>query len=140
MRFQLSDPRGFVSFDIDHNEDLKKLFVGQAKNNRSPFSFEDWSSKSSLPQNQWERIIKEKIGKCNFLVVLVGKNMASATGVVKEIVFAKDQKVPIFGVYVDEANTSNFLPDGLQRSRTINWDWDKIASAIKQMMNEGKNN
>ena len=93
-------PRGFVSFDIDHNEDGKNLFIGQSKNKRTPFSFEDWSSKYSLPQSQWETIIKDKINKCNFVVTLVGKYMASATGVVKEISFAKECDVPVFGVYV----------------------------------------
>ena len=135
----MADPRGFISFDIDHNEDEKILFIGQAKNKKTPFSFEDWSSKSSLPQSQWEKIIKDKINKCNFVVVLVGKNMASAAGVVKEINFAKEGDVPVFGVYVGGANTTSNLPDGLQRNRTIDWDWDKIASAITQVMKEGKN-
>jgi hypothetical protein len=63
----------------------------------------------------------------------------TATGVVKEITFAKDYNVPIFGVYVGNANISNNLPDGLQRNRTINFNWDDIASAINQMMKEGKN-
>ncbi|EEY41713.1 hypothetical protein VIJ_001665 [Vibrio cholerae RC27] len=40
------------------------------------------------------------------LIVLSGKTMASATGVVKEIKMAKDQNVPVFGVYVDGANTT----------------------------------
>jgi len=135
----MSDLRGFVSFDIDHDEEEKNLFIGQSKNNKTPFSFEDWSSKSSLPQNQWERIIKDKINKCNFVVVLSGKYMASATGVVKEISFADESNVPVFGVYVGGANTNNNLPSGLQRNRTIIWDWDKIASAIDQMMTERKN-
>lgn len=135
----MADPRGFVSFDIDHNESDKNLFIGQAKNQKTPFSFEDWSSKSSLPQNQWEKIIKDKINKCNFVVVLVGKYMATATGVVKEISFAKDCDVPVFGVYVGGANSSNNLPNGLSGNRTIDWDWEKIASFIDKVMKEGKN-
>ena len=47
--------------------------------------------------------------------------------------------VPIFGVYVDGANTQSNLPNGLQRNRTIAWNWDNIAKAIEQMMTEGKN-
>ena len=73
------------------------------------------------------------------MVVLVGKYMASATGVVKEITFAKESDVPVFGVYVGGAGTGRNLPDGLQRNRTIDWDWDKIESAINQVMKEGKN-
>jgi hypothetical protein len=135
----MANPRAFISFDFDHNETEKNLFVGQSKNSKSPFSIEDWSSKSSLPQTQWEKLIKEKINKCNMLIVLVGKYMASATGVAKEIKFAKEQNVPVFGVYVGGADSSSNLPDGLQRNRTISWDWDNIAAAIDQMMREGKN-
>jgi hypothetical protein len=135
----MADPRAFISFDFDHNETEKVLFAGQAKNSKTPFSIQDWSSKSSLPQTQWEQIVKEKINKCNMLIVLVGKSMASASGVAKELSMAKDQNVPIFGVYVGGADSSSNLPSGLQRNRTIAWDWDKIASAVDQMMGEGKN-
>ena len=57
----------------------------------------------------------------------------------KEITFAKDQNVPFFGVYVDGAGSSTSLPSGLNRNRVIEWTWDGIASAVKQMMGEGKN-
>lgn len=135
----MADPRAFISFDFDHNEIEKRLFVGQSKNSRTPFSVQDWSSKSSLPQSQWEALIKDKINKCNMVIVLVGRTMASAIGVAKEIKMAKEQNVPLFGVYVDRADTSSNLPEGMQRNRTIKWDWDEIAAAVKQMMNEGKN-
>ncbi len=135
----MADPRAFISFDYDHNNNEKVLFAGQAKNSRTPFSVQDWSSKATLPQAQWETLIKDKINKCNMLIVLVGKTMTSATGVAKEITMAKDQNVPVFGVYVGGADTSSNLPDGLQRNRTVAWDWAKIADAVDQMMREGKN-
>jgi hypothetical protein len=135
----MADPRAFISFDFDHNDTEKLLFVGQSKNSRTPFSIQDWSSKSSLPQSEWEALIKDKINKCNMLIVLVGKTMTSATGVAKEIKMAKDQDVPIFGVYVDGADSTSNLPDGLQRNRTIAWNWEKIAAAVDQMMGEAKN-
>ena len=128
-----------LSFDYDHNSDEKLLFAGQAKNSKTPFNISDWSSKSSLPQSQWEKLVDEKINKCNLVIVLVGKTMASATGVAKELSFAKDNDVPVFGVYVDGANTTSNLPKGLPRNRTISWNWEKISDAIDQMMSEGKN-
>ena len=135
----MSNPRAFISFDVDHNSNEKVLFAGQSKLSQTPFSIQDWSAKSSMPQSQWEAIVKEKINKCNMAIVLVGKYMASASGVVKEIEMAKDQDVPIFGVYVDGANTNSNLPTGLARNRTIKWDWESIANAIEQMMEKGKN-
>lgn len=135
----MANPRAFISFDFDNNAPQRLYFVGQIKNSKTPFSVEDWSSKTTLPQAQWERLLKEKIGKCHLMIVLVGKSMASATGVAKEIRFAQEQNVPFFGVYVDNAGTTTPLPTGLARNRTIAWKWDDIASAVDQMMTEGKN-
>jgi hypothetical protein len=135
----MTNPRTFISFDFDHNETEKHLFAGQAKNSRTPFEIEDWSSKSSLPQNQWEAKIKEKINRCNILIVLVGKFMTSASGIAKEIKFARELNVPIFGVYVGGSDSNSNLPEGLARNRTISWNWENIASAITQLMGEGKN-
>ena len=137
--FFMITPRVFVSFDFDNNETEKHLFVGQAKSSKTPFNIEDWSSKSSLPQSQWERLIEEKIRKTNLVIVLVGMNMSSATGVAKEIAFAGTNNVPVFGVYVDGANSVSNLPTGLPRNRVITWKWDSMASAITQLMGEGKN-
>jgi CHASE2 domain-containing sensor protein len=137
----MADPRAFVSFDFDHNQTAKNLFAGQAKSD-SPTSFtvQDWSSKSILPQATWEAVIKKKIGATNMCIVLVGTTMASATGVAKEIAMAKEQDVPVFGVYVDGATSISTLPVGLVRSRTVAWDWGKIAAMVDQCMTEGKNN
>ncbi len=136
----MADPRAFISFDFDHDERVKNLFVGQArKDSPTPFAAGDWSSKSSLPQSQWERIIEEKIGRCHLVIVLVGRYMASATGVAKEIAMASRQNVPVFGVYVDGAGPSSTLPIGLPRNRTVTWTWPNVAAGIQQCMREGKN-
>lgn len=134
------NPRAFLSFDFDHDEKSKLYFAGQGvKDSPTPYTISDWSSKASLPQAQWEALIAAKIAKCNMLIVLVGRFMGSATGVDKEIEFAKNANVPIFGTYIDGANTSSTLPSGLPRSRVVAWHWDDIAAMIKQMMTEGKN-
>ena len=136
----MADPRAFISFDADHNVTQKNLFAGQCSTDSpTPFSVEDWSSKSPLPQAEWEKKLKAKINACNMVIVLVGKSMGSATGVVKEIGFAKDQDVPIFGVYVDGAGATSTLPTGLVLARTVAWDWDLIGKKVDQMMGEGKN-
>jgi len=133
------DPRAFVSFDFDHNETEKMLFIGQGKNSRTPFSIQDWSAKAAMPQAQWERLVEEKICRSNMVIVLVGRSMSTAYGVEKEIQMADRNKVPVFGVYVDQASIYSILPASLPRNRVIAWGWDDIAAAINQMMGEGKN-
>ncbi len=81
----MADPRAFISFDYDNNSGEKLYFAGQAKNSRTPFNIADWSSKTHLPQKEWEDLIKAKINKCHFLIVLVGKKTYTATGVLKDL-------------------------------------------------------
>jgi hypothetical protein len=136
----MADPRAFVSFDFDNDERWRNLFVGQArKDSPTPFVVADWSSKAELPQSQWEALIAAKIAQCNLVVVLVGRHVATATGVAKEIQFAKAADVPFLGVYVDGANLYSSLPVGLARNRVIAWTWAGVGAAIDQMMTEGKN-
>ena len=136
----MADPRAFLSFDFDHDSISRTLFAGQAKSDSpTPFTVEDWSSKSELPEDKWKELISAKIGTCHMLIVLVGRSMSSAYGVAAEIAMAKDKNVPIFGVYVDGAGATSDLPSGLARNRVIGWNWVAIGKAIDQMMGEGKN-
>jgi len=136
----MAEPRAFLSFDFDHNELSRNLFAGQAKKDSpTPFTLEDWSSKSTLPETEWEKFISAKVSNSHMLIVLVGKSMGTAFGVVAEIAMAKAKNVPAFGVYVDGANSASTLPTGLSRNRVIAWNWTNIAAAVEQMMGEGKN-
>lgn len=129
----MSNPRAFISFDYDNNMHCKTLFVGQSKNSKVPFNIEDWSAKLSMPQNKWESIVEEKIKKTHMVIVLVGKNLETATGVKKEIQMALKNNIPILGVYVDGATSVSYLPPGLLRKNVVKWEWDKIAEKIAQM-------
>lgn len=136
----MADPRAFVSFDFDNNGVERVMFTGQAKKESpTPFAIGDWSSKEKLPQKTWEQTIETKIGRCHMMIVLVGKNSYSASGVKKEIAMAKRLNVPFRGVYVGGANTGTSLPEGLSRSKTIAWTWPGVAAAIEAMKTEGKN-
>lgn len=135
----MSQPRAFISFDFDNNCRQKLLFAGQTQNSRILFNIQDWSSKQHLPQSQWESLIKDKISRCDLLIVLVGRKTAGATGVLKEISFAKESDVPVFGGYLDSESKNITLPAELSTYRAIQWDWEKISAFIDRCMEEGKN-
>jgi hypothetical protein len=136
----MADPRAFLSFDFDNDAEAKRLFAGQCSSKSpTPFTVQDWSSKEALPQKTWEQTIREKISRTNMVIVLVGRHIASATGVAKETTMARNLNVPSFGVYVSGAGGQSTLPAGLVRSRVVPWDWDKIAAKVRQLMREGKN-
>ncbi len=123
-------PRTFISFDFDHDLDAKTLFVGQAKNSRTPFTVVDASLKRAMPPRKWVAAVRERMSRCDLVVVLVGKRMASARGVHTEVRIARELGVPMFGVYVNDATDSCRLPPGLRRGRVIPWTWGGIAESI----------
>jgi hypothetical protein len=136
----MADPRAFISFDFDNNENHKRLFAGQCSNKSpTPFSTQDWSSKASLPRRKWEQLIEEKIGQCHMMFVLVSPTAHKASGVAKEIAMAIEQDVPFCGVYIDGADATTTLPAGLKRNRTVGWNWADLSKLIHKMLREGKN-
>jgi hypothetical protein len=77
----MADPRAFLSFDFDHDSTSRTLFAGQAKSDSpTPFTLEDWSSKSVLPEKEWEDLMADKISNCHMMIVLVGMNRPGFPG------------------------------------------------------------
>jgi transcriptional regulator of nitric oxide reductase len=53
-RMKMAKKRVFISFDYDHDLDLKNLLVGQAKNEDSPFEIADFSIKEAISED-WKK-------------------------------------------------------------------------------------
>jgi hypothetical protein len=86
-----------------------------------------------------DNVTSDKINYSNILIVLVGQKTAQAAHVAKEISAANSQNIPIVGVYVGGADHTTELPRGLQRSRTVELEWEEISDRVEQAMKEGKN-
>jgi hypothetical protein len=129
---------GFLSFDIEHDEALRALFIEEAALPTSPCSIEHWSLTRQKPKDNWEKLIQGHISRCDFFVVLIGTSTGACEEVAKEILMAKQANVPFFGVRAAGLDSSVGLPPGLPLNRTIPWDWAQIASAVRQLQAEGK--
>jgi MTH538 TIR-like domain (DUF1863) len=133
-------PRAFISFDFDHDQQIRHLFAGQCrKNSPTPFSAQDWSSKEALPQRQWEDLISAKIEQCHFMFVLVSPTAHRAHGIAKEISMATKHRVPMIGVYIAGADETTPLPAGLSRADAVAWEWKSIAATVRRALTQGKN-
>jgi hypothetical protein len=77
----------FVSFDYDHDQDLKTLLVGQSRNANSPFEVEDWSVKEESAT--WRAEARSRIRR----IVICGLHTHTASGVAAEVAMARAEKV-----------------------------------------------
>ena len=135
---QKQKKRAFISFDYEHDEQLKNALNAQSKNPDSPFYFEDWSVKEPFPQNTWRSDVRTKIKQCSFMIVIIGVHTHKASGVLTEIRIANEENLPCFGIYgqrVTFYQNGRYcinVPQGLDK-RYIEWTWPNITAAINNL-------
>ena len=84
----------FISFDYDHDQDLKNLLVGQSRHPDSPFDIIDQSVKVATPG--WTEDARRRIRRATQVIVICGEFTDTATGVNTEIRIARDEAKPYF--------------------------------------------
>jgi len=123
--------RIFIGFAIE-DENYCHFLVGQARNEKSPFSFVDMSAKEPWDE-KWKTNCRSRIKGCDGMIALVSKNTAQAAGERWEVACAKEEGVPIRGIYVDANNKPATLPTEFSGVRVVYWTWENIASFINAL-------
>lgn len=118
----------YVSFDYDHDSDLKTLLVGQAANDDSPFSIADWSIKE--PSSDWKDKARARIKRVEQVIVICGEHTHTATGINAEIDIARDEEKPYF-LLAGRASGKNEKPTAaLSADKVYKWTWDNLKTLI----------
>lgn len=122
--------RVYISFDYDHDDDLKLLLVGQSKNEDSPFAIADWSIKEAVTTN-WRAEARKRIRAVDVVAVICGKHTNTATGVAAEVMIAQEEEIPYF-LLAGRASGSNKKPT---TARTIDklyeWTWKNLKVLVQ---------
>ena len=125
----MAKQRIFISFDYDHDEDIKILLAGQAKLADSPFDFTDASVKEHLA-GDWKDKVKRRLGNCDQVIVLCGQYTHTATGVAAEVEIVKELGLPYFllqGRSDQQCTRPSCSPYG---EKMYNWTWANLKALI----------
>lgn len=126
----MATKRIFVAFAIE-DEKQKNLFTGQAKNPRVPYDFVDMSVKEPW-SSQWKTNCRTRIKGCDGVIVLVTKHLKKADGAIWEIKCAKEEKIPIMGVYLDGTKLID-TPDELDGIKKVEWGHDTVKDFVESL-------
>ena len=118
----------FISFDYDHDQDLKNLLVGQAKNTDSPFEIADWSVKEAT--GDWKEDARRRIKRVDQVIVLCGEYTDSATGVNIEMRIAREEGKSYFLLWGRADKTCKKPTAALNTNKIYKWTWDNLKSLI----------
>ena len=70
--------RVFISFDFDHDEELRDALIAQAKNPGSPFEIVDYSVREPF-ESKWRDKVRSRIRKTDLTIVICGEHTHTAT-------------------------------------------------------------
>ena len=119
--------RIFTSFAIE-DETMRNLFVGQARLAQVPYDLIDMSVKEPWSY-EWKTKCRTKIKGCDGVVVLISKNLKKAEGAIWEIKCAKEEKIPIIGVYMTGCNILD-SPNEMNGIKKVTWTWPNITEFV----------
>jgi hypothetical protein len=115
----------FVSFDFDHDEDLKHLLVGQAKNPDSPFDVTDHSVKEPLT-GDWKEKVRGRIRRADQVIVICGTQTHTARGVDVEIGIAREEGRSYF-LLRGRADKACTKPQAAAPAdKVYDWTWENL--------------
>ncbi|HYE33859.1 TIR domain-containing protein [Methylocaldum sp.] len=125
----MAKKRVFISFDYDHDEDLKILLVGQSKHPDTPFELADWSIKEAISEN-WKEKARSRIKAVDLLIVICGEYTDTATGVSAEVRIAQDENKPYFLLYGRSDKRCVKPKAAKDRDKMYRWTWENLKILI----------
>lgn len=125
----MAKKRTFISFDYDHDSDLKTLLVGQAALKDSPFEIADWSVKEHIA-GDWKEKVRARIKSVEVVCVLCGEYTDTATGVSAELTIAQEEKKPYFLLKGRANKTCKKPKSALSSDKLYDWTWDNLKALI----------
>jgi hypothetical protein len=121
--------RAFISFDFDHDEDLRNLLAGQAKHPDSPFEFANWSVKEPMT-GDWKDKVRRRIRATELTIVICGEWTHTASGVATELAIAREEWKSYFLLWGRNGRTCTAPTSAAAADKIYNWTWDNLKALV----------
>ncbi|MYF29676.1 MAG: hypothetical protein F4169_12640 [Gammaproteobacteria bacterium] len=120
--------RLFISFDYDHDVDLKNLLVGQARNADSPFDIADWSIKSA--SSAWQQDARRRMRASDVVAVICGEHTHAAAGVAIELSIAQSEGVEYFLLWGRPERVCKKPTTARPDDMIYEWSWENLRTLV----------
>jgi hypothetical protein len=121
--------RAFISFDFDHDEDLRNLLAGQSAHPDTPFEIKDRSLKEHLT-GDWQYKVRRRMDNVDVVVVICGEFTHTASGVAAELQIAREANKPYFLLWGRNDRTCYKPTTALPNDKIYRWTWDNLKALI----------
>lgn len=119
--------RVFISYDFENDKKLKDFIIGQSRLSDSPFEVIDHSLKEEAPESSWEQKAEAAIKRSHIVLVMVGPDTYTASGVLKEVKMARDNSIPIVQIIGYKDGDYTQVPGA---GRLYSWNWENLKTIL----------
>ena len=116
----------FIAFAME-DERQRDFLKGQSLNTSTPFEFIDMSVKEAYNE-EWKNKVRTRIKRSDGVIALISENSLSSDGEKWEIECAKDEKVPVRGIWAYKDDRTN-----IEGVNTKVWTWNNITDFINSL-------
>ena len=121
--------RAFISFDFDHDEELRNALIGQARQSESPFRIADWSVREPFETN-WKLKVRSRIRQTDLTIVICGEHTHTAAGVAAELTITQEEGNPYFLLWGRPNRTCKKPKMAHSSDKIYEWTWDNLKRLI----------
>ena len=122
----------FISFDYDHDNDIRGSLISQAQDPTSPFSINDWSVKEPIDE-KWKDEVRDRIRRVDLTIVLCGEHTHDAAGVAAEVTICQEERTPYFLLKGRNRKTCTKPKNALRNDQIHKWTWKNLNDLIASM-------
>jgi len=122
----MADKVVFIAFAIE-DQAIRDMIKGQSLNTNCPIEFVDMSVKEPYDE-EWKKGVRTRIRRSDGVLAIITKNSLKSTGQQWEIHCAKDEKVPVRGVWAYKEDRTN-----ISGVNTMIWTWASIVDWIDSL-------
>lgn len=116
----------FVAFAIE-DVGQRDMLKGHSLNSRCPLEYIDMSVKEAY-ETDWKEKVRTRIRRSDGVIALVSKNSLTSSGQKWEIQCAKEEGVPILGIWIYKGDRTQ-----LAGVNTQTWTWDGVAAFVDRL-------
>ena len=116
----MAKTRVFISYDYQHDVDMKNNLIRESRRSDSPFSINDVSLNEKT--SDWQQKARQAIESCDVFLVLLRENTHQARGVLREIKMAKQLNKKRFQLREKGHNPQAISDAG----EVVAWRWENL--------------
>jgi hypothetical protein len=132
--------RVFMSFDLDHDQDLHDLLLEQCSRGDSGFEIaarsEEW-----MTANPWDGFVRRRflrILDADVVIVICGEHTETSSGVSAELQIAQDEQKPYFLLWGRRESMCTKPASATSKDNMYSWTWQILQNQIAMTLHRAR--